>query len=104
MASTTAGKIGHEVNTMNAVKPIFLKPSDFLDQSENRLTRVEIYKAIGSYINASHLSGIQPQGKNLWRVYLDNQDDRIDLLTSGVMIRQRGQQTRKPQYNIHSKH
>ena len=50
------------------------------------LTHIEMYKAIGRKIDATHLKGLQ-RIRGLWRIYLDNIQDKVTLLTHGVPLR-----------------
>ena len=74
------------------VKPIFLKDEDvFGSRKPERslwLTNVEIYKAIGDKVQAQCIKGIQRVGE-MWRIYMDNEEDRQSLLVQGINLRGR---------------
>ena len=74
------------------VKPIFLKDEDvFASRKPERslwLTNVEIYKAIGDKVQAQCIKGIQ-RVREMWRMYMDNEEDRQSLLVQGINLRGR---------------
>ena len=43
----------------------------------------EFYKNIGTVINPAHITWVQ-RVNVLWRIYLDNFDDKVALITQGV--------------------
>ena len=74
------------------VKPIFLKDEDVFGATKPArtfwLTNVEIYKAIGEKVPAECIKGIQ-RIREMWRVYMDNEADRLSLLVQGLNLRGR---------------
>ena len=52
------------------------------------LTNVEIYKAIGDKVQAQSIKGIQ-RVREMWRIYMDNEEDRQSLLVQGINLRGR---------------
>lgn len=50
------------------------------------LTHEEMYNALGGVIDASHITGLQ-RVNGLWRIYMDNLEDKAVLITSGVTLR-----------------
>ncbi|CAC5414441.1 unnamed protein product [Mytilus coruscus] len=52
------------------------------------LTNVEIYNAIGVKVPAERIEGIQ-RIREMWRLYMDNEEDRLSLLMTGVHLRGR---------------
>ena len=75
---------------LTGVKPIFIKESDFFSNKsppkELWITHVEIYKALEHKIKPQFVRGIQ-RIKQMWRIYLDNEEDRMLLLTEGITLR-----------------
>ena len=74
------------------VKPIFLKDEDVFGSPKPKrslwLTNVEIYKAIGDKVQAQCIKGIQ-HVREMWRIYMDNEEDRQSLLVQGINLRGR---------------
>ncbi|CAC5395426.1 unnamed protein product [Mytilus coruscus] len=75
---------------LKGVKPIFIKESDFFGNKtppkELWITHVEIYKALEHKIKPQFVRGIQ-RIKQMWRIYLDSEVDRMLLLTEGITLR-----------------
>lgn len=75
-----------------SVKPIFLKDLDFFGGTTpprtQWLTNVEIYKAIGAKVPAGCIKGIQ-RVREMWRIYMDNEEDKLSLLVQGIHLRGR---------------
>ena len=71
-------------------KPIFLNEQMILGLGKipkhNWLTGEEIFLSIGEVIDPSRLTGVQRTG-TYWRIYVDNNDDRITLLANGISLR-----------------
>lgn len=71
-------------------------PLVFLQESElfgNRkptqaewLSHTELYQAISTHINATHIEGLQ-RVRGMWRIYLDNIDDKVILMSEWVPLR-----------------
>lgn len=111
LGATNYNSASHEGNDENkqfgddSVKPIFIQESDLFGTTKpNRdqfLTHVELYKQIGLHIDASHIKGIQ-RVRGLWRIYLDNMDDR-NSLAEGIVIRNKRVRTydRNPRVVVH---
>lgn len=53
---------------------------------EEWLGHVELYKALANKIDPSHIKGLQ-RIRGLWRVYLDNLEDKVKLMSDGVPLR-----------------
>ena len=72
------------------VKPIFLKDVFGSRKPERSLwlTNVEIYKAIGDKVQAQCIKGIQCV-REMWRIYMDNEEDRQSLLVQRINLRGR---------------
>lgn len=73
------------------VKPIFLKDDDVFGSVMKParsmwLTNVEIYKAIGAKVPPQCIKGIQ-RIREMWRIYMDNEEDRLSLLVQGLALR-----------------
>ena len=76
----------------NRVKPIFLFDKDVHGEAKPArslwVTNVEIYKAVGAKVPAECIKGIQ-RIREMWRIYMDNEEDRLSLLVQGVDLRGR---------------
>jgi hypothetical protein len=75
------------------LKPVFLKDKDVFGSSMKParslwLTNVEIYKAIGVRVLSQCIKGIQ-RIRDMWRIYMDNEEDRLSLLVQGLVLRGR---------------
>lgn len=77
-------------NSFQAVKPVFIKEKEIhgMDKppKEFWVSNVELYKAIGNVIPPMHISGIQ-RIHTYWRIYLDNDEDKMTILTQGITLR-----------------
>ena len=75
---------------LKGVKPIFIKESNFFGNKtspkELWITHVEIYKALEHTIKPQFVRGIQ-RIKQMWRIYLDNEVDRMLLLTEDITLK-----------------
>ena len=83
------------------VKPVFLKDEDAFGSSLKParflwLTNVEMYKAIGVRVPSECIKRIQCI-RDMWRIYMDNEEDRLSLLVQGLVLRGR-------QIPLHSQH
>ncbi|VDI75998.1 Hypothetical predicted protein [Mytilus galloprovincialis] len=96
-AKVTAGNLtintdtnGTKTNDTNGVKPIFIKETDVFGASnppkELWLTHLEIFRGMSMSIKREHIKGIQRIGR-MWRLYLDAEEDRLKLLSEGVVLR-----------------
>ena len=76
---------------LSGVKPIFLVPT-------------EVYRAVGQHFNVSNMIGLQ-RVCGLWRICLDNQEDRELLLSSTLVLRNKSVNfyTRNPRYAFKEK-
>ena len=76
----------------DSVKPLFLVDQDVFGSTKpdrtHWLTNVEIYKAVGSKVPAECIKGIQ-RIRDMWRIYMDNTEDRITLIVEGLNLRGR---------------
>ena len=88
MAPDIADKLG-------SVKPIFILESDIFGDSRSNpqqyLTHIEVFKAIARRIPAKHLSGLQ-RVRGMWRLYMDNEDTKQDLISKGLSLRNKSLQ------------
>ena len=50
------------------------------------LRHPEVYQSLSDCIDSTHITGLQ-RVNGLWRVYLDNLEDKVKLLAIGVRIR-----------------
>lgn len=71
-------------------KPIFLKETDLFGNrkpsKEEWLTNIEIYKTLSATVPVEDILGIQRVG-TLWRLYIENVNNRVPLLSNGVSLR-----------------
>lgn len=67
-------------------KPIFFKHRDVPNVRDKDLETQEVYKSLLKNVPSSQIMGIQRIG-GLWRLYIIRQETRINLITSGVHIR-----------------
>ena len=76
----------------DSVKPLFLVDQDVFGSIKpdrtHWLTNVEIYKAVGSKVPTECIKGIQ-RIRYMWRIYMDNTEDRITLIVEGLNLRGR---------------
>ncbi|KAK3087479.1 hypothetical protein FSP39_006470 [Pinctada imbricata] len=72
--------------SINSVKPIFMEESDIfgngIPKKDQYLTHVEMYKSVGEIVPGSHLKGPQ-RVRGLWRIYLDCEEDRENIISNG---------------------
>lgn len=83
--SYTAATGDKEKNSYTG-KPVFFKHRDVPHVMEKDLESQEVYKALLKSVPSSKIMGIQKIG-GLWRLYISQQDSRIELITSGLNIR-----------------
>ena len=84
------GGQGADINNKHGAPLVFLRERDIFgsrkpDKNE-WLTHVELYKSISKIIDCSHITGLQRVG-GMWRIYIDNLDDKVQLMAEGVQIR-----------------
>ena len=86
--ATYAAKAGKEFPTQNAVggKPVFIKNKDIASVREKQMSNENMYKCLISDVNGREIKGIQKIG-GLWRIYVENQESRIKLISNGMNIR-----------------
>ena len=69
---------------------VFLREKDYFGSRQPEkaewISHVELYKAISNTIEASHITGLQRVG-GMWRIYMDNLDDKVKLMAEGVQLR-----------------
>lgn len=69
---------------------VFLKESSlFGDRKPTKsewLTHTELYMALSDRIDSSHITGLQ-RVRGLWRIYIDNLNDKVKLMAEGVNLR-----------------
>jgi hypothetical protein len=97
MCSSKHGEQNKDYASGDSVKPLFLVDQDVFGSTKpdrtHWLTNVEIYKAVGSKVPAECIKGIQ-RIRDMWRIYMDNTEDRITLIVEGLNIR--GRHTQNP--------
>lgn len=90
IAHTTsyAGKAGHELPTAMHFggKPVFVKHKDIPTIDDKVITNEEIFKCLCKSVPSCDIKGIQKIG-GLWRLYVENQDKRIKIITNGLNVR-----------------
>ncbi|CAC5422507.1 unnamed protein product [Mytilus coruscus] len=76
----------------NFVKPLFLKDSDVHGSMKPErsmwITNVELYKAVGEKVPTECIKAIQ-RIREIWRIYMDNKEDKLSLLVQGINLRGR---------------
>jgi len=65
-----------EFNIFGNTKPPY---KDFIKHDE-------IYKSLATLIDLTHVVGLQ-RVNGMWRIYIDNLDDKVTLLSSGIVLR-----------------
>ena len=77
-------------NNQNGVPLVFLRErsifGDRRPSKEEWLRHPELYEALGRVIEPSHITGLQ-RVNGMWRIYLDNLEDKVSLMSNGVPIR-----------------
>ena len=67
-------------------KPVFLRSNDVRNIDEKPLAGEELYLSVANTVQKDNIVGIQ-QIRNLWRIYLNSHDDRVRVITDGLVIR-----------------
>lgn len=69
---------------------VFIRENELFGQrkpsKEEFVKHSELYEAIGRKIEPTHITGLQ-RIRGMWRVYLDNIDDKVALMAEGVTLR-----------------
>ena len=69
---------------------VFFKESAiFGDRRPNQsewLKHEELYNAISNTIDPTHITGLQ-RVRGMWRIYIDNYEDKVDLMADGFVLR-----------------
>ena len=77
------------VSGQAAIPLVFLRESSlFGDRKMRWLSHTELYMALSDRINSSHIKGLQ-RVRGLWRIYVDNLDNKVILMAEGVHLRGR---------------
>ncbi|CAC5414995.1 unnamed protein product [Mytilus coruscus] len=83
---------GESSDPIDYIKPIFLTDTDVFGSVKPPrplwLTNIEIYNAIDTKIPAERIKGIQ-RIRDMWRIYMDNEEDKLSLLVTGMNLRGR---------------
>ena len=66
--------------------PVFLRSTDVRNIDEKPLAGEELYLSVANTVQKDNIVGIQ-QIRNLWRIYLNSHDDRVRVITDGLVIR-----------------
>lgn len=73
-----------------AIPLVFMRETDVFGSrkpdKQEWIAPVEMFKAIGKRIDSDHIMGIQ-RVNGLWRVYLDNLEDKVVLMGDGIPLR-----------------
>ena len=81
---------GVDTEGQNGDPLVFFRESSLFGQrrptSNEWLKHEELFKSIGTVIDPAHITGLQ-RVNGLWRIYLDNLDDKVALITQGVPLR-----------------
>ena len=80
-----AAKAGREAPYATG-KPIFIKHKDIPSVYEKVMTNEDMYKCLLRSVQGREIKGVQRIG-GLWRLYIENQDTRMKLITNGVNMR-----------------
>ena len=79
-------------NIQNGAPLVFLRESSFFGERKPHYTEFfkheEMFLEISRVVDPSHITGLQ-RVNGLWRIYLDNLQDKATLITEGVSIRGR---------------
>ena len=74
----------------NGVPLVFMREFELFGrrrpEREEWLSHVELYKAIATRISPNNIKGLQRIGP-MWRIYIDNIDDKVKLMTEGIPLR-----------------
>ena len=65
-------------------KPVFVMHNNI--PGDNRVELEEMYKSVNKSVNTKDIHGIQKIG-GLWRLYIEERQNRIKLITDGIQIR-----------------
>lgn len=90
-SNTMSGQAGQaEQHVQSTIPLVFIRENSFFgDRKPSKpewISHVELYNAISTRIDASHITGLQ-RVKGLWRIYLDNLNDKVKLMAEGVPLR-----------------
>lgn len=81
---------GQDRTTVKEVPLVFFREADLFGErkptKEEWLMHSELYNAISTNIDASHITGLQ-RVRGMWRIYLDNVEDKVTLMAEGIPIR-----------------
>ena len=80
----TAAAPPEEPHAKGQGKPVFVMHSNI--PGERRVELEEMYKAICKAVDTKDIHGIQKVG-GLWRLYINERQNRIKLITEGIQIR-----------------
>ncbi|XP_071478309.1 uncharacterized protein [Diadema antillarum] len=67
-------------------KPVFLKNKDIPSASEKGMSNEDMYKCLIRSVQGREIKGIQ-RIRGLWRLYVENRESRMKLITNGLNIR-----------------
>ena len=76
--------------TQNGAPIVFMREKEIFGgrrpEKQEWLNHTEMFEALSCKIDPSHITGLQ-RVNGLWRIYLDNLNDKVCLLSEGVAIR-----------------
>ena len=79
-----------DVAIQNGVPLVFLQESAIFGKRKIEKTEwlkhEEMFESLSKTIDPTHITGLQ-RVRGMWRIYLDNIDDKVQLLTRGIPIR-----------------
>ena len=88
--TTYASKAAHhnDVSHVTPVrgKPVFVKHLDIPNANERDFYNEHMYKALAQNVPSKEITGIQ-KIRGLWRLYIENQKTRINLITLVLKVR-----------------
>ena len=67
-------------------KPVFVKHRDIPDAYERDFYTEHMYKTLAQTVSSREITGIQ-KIRGLWRLYIESQKTRIELITGGLKVR-----------------
>ena len=81
-----------QLKNQNGVPIVFFQEKSIFGERKPQqaewLKHTEIYEGLSKRIDASHITSLQ-RVRGMWRIYLDNLDDKVSLVNQGVPLRSR---------------
>lgn len=89
-SAPVAGQHNESDQSNDGIPLVFLRESSVFGSrkpTKNEwITHEELYKAIATQIDETHITGLQ-RVRGLWRIYVDNLNDKVKLMADGVPLR-----------------